>query len=72
MKKVGYFVIGLVLFSLVISSFSILGVFYKNCFAQPITWERVDLVCDDKIHEKTLCYEGGLDQCTKQTCPPPQ
>jgi hypothetical protein len=71
MKKVGYLVLGFSIFSLLLSSFAILGVFSSDSFAQIQTWERVDLLCPGEIYEKTLCYSGGLEQCKVKECPPP-
>jgi hypothetical protein len=31
-------------------------------------WVRLDLICPDKIHEKTTCDANGLEQCTAQYC----
>jgi hypothetical protein len=71
MRKLGFFVIGLVIFSLAISFVSIFGVFSNECFAQPTTWYRTDLLCPDDKYEKTYCYTGGPEQCEEKKCPPP-
>jgi len=63
-KKSGVLLLGILALLFCISAVSIY--FSQDIYAA--TWDRRDLRCPDGIHEKTLCIEGGSEQCTAQYC----
>lgn len=43
---------------------------YFSTDAHAATWDRQDILCPDKVTEKTRCIAGGVEQCEAKYCHP--